>query len=162
MNKKCNFLRKFTCQTKGVTALEYGLIAILMTSFIIFSYHETLIETLKTKYAELNETILALDPKESKGDEEQDSPTVETEEGLNSGETVESEKDKGDEEIVNTPEDIEDIDDALPPLDVTDDEAKEIISKQCEKLPFWERTKCHGKKFLQWLEDKWHYLTGKK
>ncbi len=50
-------IRSFKKDQSGVTAIEYGLIAIIMAAFIIFAFYKNIVPAMEAKTTELTTTI---------------------------------------------------------------------------------------------------------
>lgn len=53
-------IRSFKKDQSGVTAIEYGLIAIIMAAFIIFAFYKNIVPAMEGKMAGLTNTINAV------------------------------------------------------------------------------------------------------
>ncbi len=50
-------IRSFKKDQSGVTAIEYGLIAIIMAAFIIFAFYKNIVPAMEGKMSQLTNTI---------------------------------------------------------------------------------------------------------
>ncbi|VEJ09911.1 Flp family type IVb pilin [Actinobacillus delphinicola] len=61
-------IRAFKKDQSGVTAIEYGLIAIIMAAFIIFAFYKNIVPTMEGKIESLNTTIQSVKFDQKLGD----------------------------------------------------------------------------------------------